>query len=251
MNTAEAFTSYRDCAPGRPWSDELVSRHAPLVKRIAHHLKGRLPPTVQIEDLIQAGMIGLLEAARKFDDDQGAAFETYAGIRIRGAMIDEVRKHDWTPRSVHRKARQVAEAIRTVENREGRDAFDHEVAAELGMTLEEYHHILCDATTHRLLSFDEMGHEDEPVLNRLPDRSPGIIDHLQQEDLRDLLVEVIDGLSERERTVLALYYDEELNLKEIGAVLGVTESRICQIHGQALIRLRTRLAEEWTGPGSC
>src|SRR5210317_948817 len=122
--------------------DDLVTKHAALVKRIAYHLMSRLPPSVQADDLIQAGMIGLLEASRNYDASQGASFQTYAGIRIRGAMLDEIRRTDWTPRSVHRKARQVAEAVRKIENEEGRDARDVEVASEMGLGLDEYHKIL-------------------------------------------------------------------------------------------------------------
>src|SRR3989338_668824 len=135
--------------------DELVMVHAALVKRIAYHIMSRLPPSVQVDDLIQAGMIGLLEASRNYDPTQGASFETYAGIRIRGAMLDEIRKTDWTPRSVHRKARQVAEAVREIENLHGRDARDNEVAESLGISLDEYHRILQDASGCRMFSFDD------------------------------------------------------------------------------------------------
>ncbi|MGH8511958.1 MAG: sigma-70 family RNA polymerase sigma factor, partial [Gammaproteobacteria bacterium] len=125
-----------------------MTRYGPLVKRIAHHLISRLPPSVQIDDLIQAGMIGLLEASRNYDPSQGASFETYAGIRIRGSMLDEIRKGDWAPRSLHRKARQVAKAVQEIEAEQGRDARDSEVAERLGITLDEYYQILHDATAH-------------------------------------------------------------------------------------------------------
>ncbi len=225
--------------------DELVVRHAPLVKRIAYHLMSRLPPSVQADDLIQAGMIGLLEASRNYDPSQGASFETYAGIRIRGAMLDEIRRTDWTPRSVHRKARQVAEAVRTIENSKGRDARDNEVAALMGISLDEYHKILQDATGCRVFSF-----EDPAALGHGEDAGHGGVEapnhpleNLQRRDFHKALAESIAGLPERERLVMSLYYDEELNLREIGEVLGVSESRVCQIHGQALIRLRARMAE--------
>ncbi len=225
--------------------DDLVVRHAPLVKRIAYHLMSRLPPSVQADDLIQAGMIGLLEASRNYDPSQGASFETYAGIRIRGAMLDEIRRTDWTPRSVHRKARQVAEAVRTIENSKGRDARDNEVAALLGIGLDEYHKILQDATGCRVFSFEDPaalgGAEDEDHVGIEAPNQP--LENLQHEDFQKSLAEAIAGLPERERLVMALYYDEELNLREIGEVLGVSESRVCQIHGQALIRLRARMGE--------
>ena len=224
--------------------DDLVTRHAPLVKRIAYHLMNRLPPSVQAEDLIQAGMIGLIEASRNYDPSQGASFETYAGIRIRGAMLDEIRRTDWTPRSVHRKAREVAEAVRTIENREGRDARDVEVAKEMGITLNEYHKILQDATGCRIFSFEDPAALGEEGFTSNERQSNQPYENLQKENFKAGLAEAIKGLPERERLVMALYYDEELNLREIGEILGVSESRVCQIHGQSLIRLRARM-EDW------
>ncbi|UJJ31106.1 RNA polymerase sigma factor FliA [Halopseudomonas maritima] len=218
--------------------DRLVEQYAPLVKRIAYHLLGRLPSSVQVEDLMQAGMIGLLEASRKFDFGKGASFETYAGIRIRGAMLDEVRKGDWAPRSVHRNTRMVSDAMRAVEARLGRDAKDHEVAAELEMSLEEYYAILSDTAGSKLFSFDDLLEAGAPA-DVQGDEEP--LSGLQDERFRAALVEAIDGLPERERLLLSLYYDEELNLKEIGAVLGVSESRVSQLHSQCAARLRTKL----------
>ncbi len=223
--------------------EEVVTKHAPLVKRIAYHLMSRLPPCVQADDLIQAGMIGLLEASRNYDVTQGASFETYAGIRIRGAMLDEIRKNDWAPRSVHRKARKVAEAVRIIENSKGRDARDSEVAEVLQMTVEEYHQVLQDANGYLVMSFDDLGMDDEATAAQFADKSPGILEGLQREDFKKNLAEAIAGLPERERLVMALYYDEELNLREIGSVLGVSESRVSQIHSQALIRLQSRLSQ--------
>ncbi len=227
--------------------EELVTRHAPLVKRIAYHLMSRLPPSVQVDDLIQAGMIGLLEAARNYDAGQGASFETYAGIRIRGAMLDEIRRNDWAPRSVHRKARKVAEAVRTIESRTRRDARDHEVARHLGISLEEYHQMLQDASGYLVMSFDDLGVDDEASAVQFADRSPGPMDGVQNEAFKQSLAEAIASLPDRERLVMTLYYDEELNLREIGEVLGVSESRVSQIHSQALIRLQARLGS-WIRP---
>ncbi|MGD8934900.1 MAG: RNA polymerase sigma factor FliA [Thiogranum sp.] len=242
MNGAAMYVTNPDIE-----SEDLVSKHAGLVKRIAYHLMSRLPPSVQADDLIQAGMIGLLEASRNYDASQGASFETYAGIRIRGAMLDEIRRTDWTPRSVHRKARQVAEAVREIENQEGRDARDVEVAEKLGIDLHEYHRILQDATGCRVFSIDDAGvngdDAPQPVADA-PRNEP--LDSLHNADFKAALAEAISNLPERERLVMAMYYDEELNLREIGDVLGVSESRVCQIHGQALIRLRARMTE-WTG----
>ncbi len=222
-------------APGVP-SDDLVLGHAELVKRIAYHMVGRLPPSVDVDDLIQAGMIGLIEAAANFTSDRGANFSTYAGIRIRGAMLDELRKVDWTPRSVHRKAREVAEAVRKVENELGRDARDVEVAASMGLALEDYHHLLVDSLGARVFSLDQL--EDESEIEAAAE---GPLAEVEQADFREAIVEAIQTLPEREQLVMSLYYEQEMNLKEIGAVLNLTESRVCQIHGQALGRLRARL----------
>lgn len=226
----------------RQGDNDLVVEHAALVKRIAHHMVSRLPASVQVEDLIQAGMIGLLEAARQYDASQGASFQTYAGIRIRGAMLDEIRRLDWTPRSVHRKAREVAEAIREVESRTGRDARDHEVAEELGISLDEYHQILQDAAASKVFSIDQENPETGTTAD-FPADTPTPLACLQDAGFRASLVEAIAELPEREQLIMQLYYDEELNLKEIGAVLGVSESRVSQIHGRILLKLKAQMAD--------
>lgn len=230
-------------AKPRTEADALVARHAELVKRIAYHLAGRLPPQVEVEDLVQAGMLGLLEAAAHFTSDRGASFETYAGIRIRGAMLDALRKLDWAPRSVHRKARAAAQALREVENELGGEADESQVAARLGVSVAEYQRIVRDAATCRLLSLEDMTTPDGVVVELPADPSADPFADVTDEAMRDALVAAIDKLPERERLVMSLYYEQELNLKEIGAVLGVTESRVCQLHGQALARLRARLAD--------
>lgn len=226
--------------------NQLVDQHVPLVKRIAYHLLGRLPADVQVDDLIQSGVVGLLEAAQQYDPTQGASFETYAGIRIRGAMLDEVRRSDWTPRSVHRNARRVSEAMRVVENRQGREAQPREVADELQVTLDEYQHMVSDAVCCRVLSFEEIFDPDSEGENRLPSHEVDPLYAVQTEGFRRALAEEIIRLPEREKLVMSLYYDDELNLREIGEVLGVSESRVCQLHGQALLRLRARMTD-WTG----
>ncbi len=239
----EVETPIHHPRPAVESANELVEQYGPLVKRIAYHLKGRLPDSVALDDLMQAGMLGLLEAAANFDSEGGASFETFVGIRIRGAMLDEVRRQDWAPRSVHRKSRELSEATRAVENRLGREAHDHEVAAEMGLELDEYHRMLADSCAHRVISFDEGGEDEGSLLERLADAGPGPAEGLAQLGRRQALVEAINGLPERERLVMSLYYDEELNLKEIGQVLGVSESRVCQIHSKVLNRLRSDLAD--------
>jgi RNA polymerase sigma factor for flagellar operon FliA len=181
-------------------------------------------------------MIGLLEAATHYSADRGASFETYAGIRIRGSMIDALRKQDWAPRSVHRKARAAATAIREIEGREGREAREGEIAAAMGVPIEEYHRIVQDSSACQISSMDEMTEADA-----VADRSANPFMDTENGALRSAVAEAIAGLPERERLVMSMYYDDELNLKEIGAVLGISESRVCQLHGQALVRLRSRL----------
>jgi len=217
-------------------SGELVTTHAPLVKRIAYHLLAKLPDTVLVEDLIQSGMLGLLEASNNYSDSHGASFTTYAGIRIRGAMLDDVRRTDWTPRSVHRKARQITQIMQQIEQKTGRDARDTEIASLLEITIDEYHKILLDSTCCRLFSTDEVeGGTD-------PSSTENILESLSEDDFRKRLIEAIDSLPERERMVVSLYYDNELNLKEIGKILNVSESRACQINNQAMLRLKARLS---------
>jgi RNA polymerase sigma factor FliA len=232
---------YAKAAP-RPDARQLVEEHANLVKRIAHHLVARLPSSVNLEDLIQSGMIGLLESASNYDPGKGASFETFAGIRIRGAMLDEVRRGDWSPRSVHRNARRVAEVIRGIEARTGGDAPDSAVARELGVSLEEYHGMLQDTAGSRLFSLDELleehGDADSMIKGHWEDPAEGAA----RDGLAGAIAAEVSRLPERERLVLSLYYDDELNLKEIGQVLEVSESRVSQILSQATKRLRARLS---------
>lgn len=226
-------------------TERLVTEHAPLVKRLAYHLVGRLPSSVMVDDLIQAGMIGLLDASRQYDPTQGASFETYATIRVRGSMIDELRRNDWAPKSVHKKQRDVAAAIKIVESRTGCDAKDTEVAEEMGMELDDYFQILQDTNSARLFSLDVVDANEESFINTISDTGGSPLDGLTDDRFRDSLGEAITKLPERERMVLSMYYDNELNLREIGEVLEVSESRISQILSQAHGRLRSRL-REWT-----
>lgn len=224
--------------------NDLIEKYAPLVKRIAHHLLARLPASVLVDDLIQAGMIGLLEAARRYDSTKGASFETYAGIRIRGSIIDEVRRGDWTPRSVHRNGRRISEAIQKIEARTGNDASDVATAREMDVSIDEYHKLLRDSVTSRLFSVDELTRSDgegpgEQIVGSALDPST----ETEKSAFVGSLAEAIKTLPDREKLVLALYYDEELNLKEIGQILEVSESRVSQIHSQAAHRLRSRMRQ--------
>ena len=222
---------------------ELVHKQTSLVTRIARHLSSKMPSSVQVDDLIQAGMIGLLEAAGKYDNSKGASFETFAGIRIRGAMLDEIRRGDWGPRSVYRNNRRVNEAARTVEARVGRSARNDEVAAEMAINLSEYFNILKDVRGCRLFSFEDMFESEEA---RLPmTRKVLSPDHkLLDEKFQTALTQAIDKLPEREKMVLTCYYGKELNLKEIGSMLNVSESRVSQIHSQATSKLKVSL-QNW------
>ncbi len=218
----------------------LVEKYTSLVVRIAKHLSSKMPSCVQLDDLIQAGMVGLLEVAGKYDETKGASFETFAGIRIRGSMLDEIRRGDWGPRSVYRNNRKMNEAMRTVEAKFGRDARDGEIAKEMDINLKEYFKILKDMRGCRLFSFEEI-YESEEV--RLPSSRGSISPDMQLVDQKfktDLSV-AINSLPERERMVLILYYRREMNLKEIGGMLGVSESRVSQIHSQATGKLKVSL----------
>jgi len=240
MTVASGLSMYSDIESTA--MNKTVERYAPLVKRIAHHMLARMPTSVQVEDLIQAGLIGLLEAARNYDASKGASFETYAGIRIRGSMIDDVRRGDWAPRSVHRNARRVSEAMQTVEHRTGRDASDTEIAQVLGVSINDYYSMLQDSASSRLFSYDELINSEDGPDEQIASSIPDPLDGIQHDALRSSLAGEIAQLPEREALVLALYYAEELNLKEIGLILGVSESRVSQIHSQAALRLRGKMA---------
>ncbi len=223
-------------------TDNIVAQHAVLVKRIAFHLINRMPDSVQVDDLIQAGMLGLLEASSNYNANQGASFETFAGIRIRGAMLDEVRKLDWTPRSVHRKYRAVSEAIQNIELRKGRDATDIEIAKELGVSLSEYHQILVDSNSSRIFSMNALEEQGDYQVPTSTEKTPD--EALSEGEYQEKLVKSIEDLPQKEQLVMALYYDEELNFREIGQVLDVSESRVCQIHAQAVLRIRSKM-KDW------
>lgn len=221
--------------------NELVERHAPLVKRIAHHLIARLPASVLVDDLIQAGMIGLLEASRNFDGSKGASFETFAGIRIRGSMLDEIRKGDWTPRSVHKNGRAITSAINEVERETGRDARDVDIAAKLEVSIAAYHQMLSEVSAGKIIGIEDMGVTEDVITTEQSKGHDNPFEDLLQGSFQKALAHAITTLPEREAIVLSLYYDEELNLREIGDVLDVSESRVSQIHSQAMLKLKSRM----------
>ncbi|MFK7974650.1 MAG: RNA polymerase sigma factor FliA [Halioglobus sp.] len=228
-------TVYAQNQVGSP--DQIVEEYLPLVKKIGLHLIAKLPPSVELDDLLQVGVIGLIQAGSTYDASRGASFSTYAGIRVKGAMLDEVRRNDWMPRSVQQNMKRVGEAISTLEARHGRVVSDTEVAEELGLTLEEYRDQTRELSYSRLTSLDDspLGVESE---------EPDPLARLEGGSLKEQLVQAIGSLPEREAMMMSLYYGDELNLKEIGEVMGVSESRVSQIHGQALARLRDT-ASQW------
>ncbi len=227
--------------------EELVLEYAPLVKQIANRLAARLPDNLERDDLIQAGMIGLLDAIEKYDPNRETQFRTYAEFRIKGAMLDDLRACDWIPRSVRENADRVGHAISELQFELGRSPEENEIAEKLGVSLANYHALLLKSKAVPLLSLDNLGAfggEDEQshIFDVLED--PSCVNPLETLSLFDLqrsLADAIEELPEKEKLILSLYYDEELNLKEIGAVLGITESRASQIRTQSIMRLRTAL----------
>ncbi|MBU3693657.1 MAG: RNA polymerase sigma factor FliA [Rhodocyclaceae bacterium] len=228
-------------------SEQRVMAHAQLVKRIAYHFMARLPSSVQVDDLIQVGLIGLMDAAENFDDTQGAQFETYAAQRIRGAILDELRHADWLPRSVRRNMRQIEAAHSRLEQLLGRTPTERELAETLDIPLDQYQQQLADARGAQLLYYEDFHDSDEAHFldGYAGEGQPTPVSVLEDARFRESLIAAIEQLPEREKLIMGLYYEQELNLKEIGEVLGVSESRVCQLHSQAVARLRSRL-RDWT-----
>lgn len=221
-------------------TSDLIAEHTDLVQKIAYHLMARLPASVLVDDLIQSGMIGLLEAARNFDISKGASFETFAGIRIRGAMLDEMRKGDWVPRSVHKNSRTIASAIDAVEKQTGKDAKEAEVAKYLQISLNEYQQMLRDVNCAKLVAYEDLPNPND-LFTEQSETFDVTFDKVSDNQFTQQLAKMIEKLPQREALVLSLYYDEELNLKEIGLIIEVSESRVSQILSQALHRLKSRI----------
>lgn len=236
---------------GKADKNQLLAQHAPLVKKLAHLMKAKLPPSVEVDDLIQAGMIGLLDAVNRYEENHGAQFETYAVQRIRGSMLDELRSSDWMPRSMRQNMRKIEVAMNTLQQRLGRSPNESEVAAQLKLSLSAYQEMLSDGGGHQLVYYEDFheGEGNEHFLDRYcTDASDDPLQSLMNSGFRDAVIEAIEALPEREKILMGLYYEQEMNLKEIGAVMGVSESRVCQLHGQAIARMRAGLREKaWTG----
>lgn len=224
-----------------------IEQYLPMVRRQASKMIGRLPANVELDDLIQAGTIGLMDAMQRYEQGHGAEFETFAMLRVRGAMLDELRGADWVPRSVRKSQRTIAEAVHTLEQKLRRAPKDTEIAAELKVSLEQYHDMLTDVRGAQLVYIGDYDSEDgeSSYLDRhLTHEGADPVDQLTDHRFRQALVDAISQLPEREQYIMSMYYEHDMNLKEIAAVLGVTESRVCQLHSQAVARLRSRL-KEW------
>lgn len=226
-----------------PNQGDLVKQYAPLVKRIAYHLMVRLPASVEVDDLIQVGLIGLMDAIGRFDGSQGAQFESYATQRIRGAMLDDLRDADWLPRHIRQKSRQIETTISKLEQRLGRSPSEGEISREMGLPLDDYQSMLGDVKGNQLLYYEDFADEDSSdFLERyLADNVSDPLSLLHDDGFRRSLIDAIDDLPEREKNLMGMYYEQDMNLKEIGAVMGVSESRVCQLHSQAVARLRAKM----------
>ncbi len=237
-------------AKGQLDREALIRQHVPLVRRLAHHMIAKLPPNIELDDLIQVGMIGLTEALSRYEVTQGVQFETFATQRIRGAMLDELREGDWMSRSSRKSQKDIEKAVQRIEQKLGRSPLESEIAAELGMSLPDYQSLLGKVRGTQLVYLEDMtrgGEEgEEGFLERhevCDNEGVDPVELLRDQRLRSALVKAIESLPEREQYIMGMYYEHDMNLKEIAAVLGVTESRICQLHSQSIARLRAKLRE--------
>ena len=232
-------------AKGQLDRNALIKQYQPLVRRLAHHMMVKLPANVQVDDLIQVGLIGLSEALTRYEAAQGVQFETFATQRIRGAMLDELRENDWMSRGSRKSQKDIEQALRRLEHRLGRSPLESEIAVELGMTLTDYQTLLGKVRGTQLVYLEDMsrGHEDDDsFLDRhVGDADADPANMLRDHRLREALVAAIKNLPEREQFIMSMYYEQDMNLKEIAAVLDVTESRVCQLHSQSIARLRAKM----------
>jgi RNA polymerase sigma factor for flagellar operon FliA len=229
--------------------DALAREYLPLVKRIAYHMMTRLPASVEVDDLIQAGLMGLMDAVERYDNEQGAQFETYATQRIRGAMLDELREADWASRNVRKAGRQIENAIHILQQRNMRPPSEQEIADEMGLEVNSYFELLNDTRGAQLVYYEDLhdGDGDDFLERFADDEAQGPFDILASVHFKGALMQAVHILPEREKQLMGMYYEQDMNFKEIGQVLGVSESRVCQLHGQAIARLRTRLRDWHAG----
>ncbi len=232
-------------AKGQLDRNALIRQYQPLVRKLAHHMMAKLPANVQVDDLIQVGLMGLSEALTRFEATQGVQFETFATQRIRGAMLDELRENDWVSRGVRKSQKEIEVSMRKLEHQLGRSPMESEIAKDLGMTLSDYQTLLGKVRGTQLVYLEDMTHnqdDDDSFLDRHlgdPDADP--LNVLRNQRLRSALVAAIKNLPEREQYIMSMYYEQDMNLKEIAAVLDVTESRVCQLHSQSIARLRAKM----------
>jgi RNA polymerase sigma factor for flagellar operon FliA len=231
-------------AKGQLDRNALIKQYQPLVRRLAHHMMAKLPASVEVDDLIQVGLIGLSDALTRYEASQGVQFETFATQRIRGAMLDELRENDWMSRGSRKSQKDIEVAMRRLEHRLGRSPAESEIAAEMGISLVDYQSLLGKVRGTQLVYLEDMsrGEDDDTFLDRhVADSDADPLNMLRDQRLRQSLVNAIKGLPEREQYIMSMYYEQDMNLKEIAAVLDVTESRICQLHSQSIARLRAKM----------
>ncbi len=232
-------------AKGQLDRNALIRQYQPLVRKLAHHMMAKLPPSVEVDDLIQVGLIGLSEALSRYEAAQGVQFETFATQRIRGAMLDELRENDWMSRGSRKSQKDIEVAMRQLEHSLGRSPLESEIAAKMGLSLVDYQSLLSKVRGTQLVYLEDMsrnGEDDDTFLDRhVADVEADPLNMLRDQRLRAGLVAAIKGLPEREQYIMSMYYEQDMNLKEIAAVLDVTESRICQLHSQSIARLRAKM----------
>jgi RNA polymerase sigma factor for flagellar operon FliA len=233
-------------AKGQLDRNAMIRQYQPLVRRLAHHMMAKLPANVQVDDLIQVGLIGLSDALSRYEAGQGAQFETFATQRIRGAMLDELRENDWMSRGSRKSQKDIEQALHRLEHRLGRAPLESEIATEMGMSLSDYQSLLGKVRGTQLVYLEDMGRgggdDDDSFLDRhVADSDADPLNLLGDHRLREALVAAIKLLPEREQLIMSMYYEQDMNLKEIALVMNVTESRVCQLHSQSIARLRAKM----------
>ena len=232
-------------ANGQLNRNDMIKQYQPLVRRLAHHMMAKLPANVQVDDLIQVGLIGLAEALTRYEAAQGVQFETFATQRIRGAMLDELRGNDWMSRGSRKSQKEIEQSLRRLEHKLGRTPLESEIAADLGLSLADYQTLLGKVRGTQLVYLEDMARsneDDDNFLDRhVGDSEADPLNMLRDQRLKQALVAAIKNLPEREQFIMSMYYEQDMNLKEIAAVLDVTESRICQLHSQSIARLRAKM----------